>query len=108
MIIGADSVALVIRFLHRSNRPTPTYHGVRFEQFHRTVRVHLGRNDGTQVVLEINRVNRRLGAICIVPNLQRTRELLVFMAVPMKTNPYPHVFQYERAFALLKLDMRSS
>ena len=87
MIIGADVITLVVGFLHGSNRPTPTDDGMCFEQFHRTIGVHLGRDDRTEIVLEVDGVDGCLGAICIVTNLQLPRKLLVFMAVPMKTNP---------------------
>ena len=86
MVVGTDVVAFMIRFLHGANGPGTTNHGMCFEQFHRTIGVHLGRDNGAEVVLQIDGINGCLGAVGVVANLKLSGELLVFMAVPMKTN----------------------
>ena len=91
MIVGTDVVPLVIRVRHRTNGPTATDDGMCLQQLHRTIGVHLGRNDRTEIVLQINGVDSRLGAICISTYLELTGKLLVLMAVPMKTNTDPDI-----------------
>ena len=76
------------------------------EQLHRTAGVHFRGNDRTKVVLQIDGVDGGLGAIRIVANFQRTGKLLVFMAVPMKTDTDTDILQNECLFPLLKLNMR--
>ena len=108
MVVGADVEALVVGFLHGANGPGTTDHGMCFEQFHRTIGVHLGRDNGAEVVLEVDGVDGSLRAIGIGAYLQFAGELLVFMAVPMKTNTDTDILQNECLFPLLKLDMRRS
>ena len=108
MVIGADIITLVVGLLHRAYRPRTADDGVRFEQFHRTVGVHLRRDDGAEVFLEVDGVDSRLCAVCIIANLKRAGELLVFQSVPMKTNTDADILQNECLFPLLEFDLRSS
>ena len=68
----------MIRFLHGSYGPTPTDDRMGFEQFHRAVGVHLGGDDRTQIFLQINGVDGRLGAVGVIAYLECAGELLVF------------------------------
>ena len=107
MIISTDMVALVVGLFNRPNGPAAADDGMRFEQFHRAVGTHLRTDDRTEVVLQIERVDRRLGAVGIGANLQLPGKLLILVAVPMKADTNAHVLENERVFPLLKLNMRS-
>ena len=106
MIVGTDVEALVVGFLHSANGPGATDHGMGFEQFHRTIGVHLGRDNGAEIVLKVDGVDGCLGTVGIGTYLELAGKFLVFMAVPMKTNADADILENERVSALLKLDMR--
>ena len=106
MVIGADMKALVVRFLHCTYRPGATDDRMGFEQFHRTVGTHLRGDDGAEIILEINRVDRYFRTIGVGLNLQGSLKLLVFVPIPMKADTDAHVLQNERVLPLLELDMR--
>ena len=78
--------------------PAAADDGMRFEQLHGAVGVHLGRDDGTEVVFQINGVDgylprfpSLLGGVRGGFYLQCAGELLVFVSVPMETDTDPHV-----------------
>ena len=79
-----------------------------FEQFHGTVGTHLRRDDGAEVVLEVDGVDSCFRTIGVGLNLQGSLKLLIFISVPMKANADAHVLQHERVLPLLILDMRGS
>ena len=78
--------------------PAAADDGMRFEQLHGAVGVHLGRDDGAEVVFQINGVDGYLPRFSPLHNgvgnrlyLQRAGELLILVAVPMEADTDPHV-----------------
>ena len=59
---------------------------MRFEQFDRTIGIHLGGDDRAEIIFEIKRVNGCLCTVGVVAYLQFSCELLIFVPVPMKAD----------------------
>ena len=76
------------------------------EQFHRTIGRHLAGDDGGEVLLDIEGVDGRLGAVLVVTNFQSTFEELILVAVPVKTDADTHVSEQELSVPLLRLNLR--
>ena len=77
-----------------------------FEQFHGAVGTHLRRDDGAEIILEVDGVDGCFRAIGVGLYLQGSLKLLIFVSVPMKSDTDAHVLQHERVLPLLVLDMR--
>ena len=79
-----------------------------FQQLQRTIRRHLWRDDGGEIIFKGKGIDGSLRAIGVLADSESAFKDLVFVPIPVETNTDTHIFQQETLFPLLKLNMRSS
>ena len=94
-----------------SDSPRARNNSVSLKQFERTVSRHLRRNNGSNIVLHVNRIDGSLRAVRVAENREFAGKFLRLPSIPMKTDSDAHIVKNKSGFAVatapLPTDLRS-